>query len=128
MTRTHRRFRGWVTARRARRGRPAATVSPTAGHCASLTPTIRVEHVDDPELPFRLVRADGMLCPATIDRLLDAWSNLVGPCALHLDLGDALIADAVTMQCLETALDHLERQRIEVRLVGIDPQHPVLHR
>ena len=88
---------------------------------------VRVEHVDDPEGPFRLVRAAGVLGPSSIDRLLDAWRNLVAPSSLHLDLGDARILDADTMQRLEAALDHLERQGIAIRLVGIDPYHPVLH-
>ncbi len=115
MPRTHRRLRTWALARQFR-GR------------APRSPAIRVEHVDDPELPFRLVRAAGVLSPSSIDRLLDAWVSLTAPYALHLDLGDAQIDDEVTMRRLEMALDHLERQQIEVRLVGIDPHHPVLHR
>ena len=39
---------------------------------------------------------------------------------------DACIVDATTMSRLESALDHLERQRIDVRIVGIDPHHPAL--
>jgi hypothetical protein len=88
---------------------------------------IRVEHVDDPERPFRLIRAAGVLGPSSIDRLVDAWASVTAPYALHLDLGDVRIDDAATMRRLETALDHLERQRIAIRIVGIDPHHPVLH-
>ena len=88
---------------------------------------VRVEHVDDPEVPFRLVRAAGVLGPSSIDRLLEAWANLLAPSSLHLDLGDARIVDADTMQRLEEALDHLERRGISIRLIGLDPHHPVLH-
>ena len=86
-----------------------------------------VEVVDDPEPAFRLVRASGILGPSSIDRLLDAWTDLCAPSSLHLDLGDARIVDAVTMQRLETALDALEGDGIAIRLIGIDPHHPVLH-
>lgn len=86
-----------------------------------------MERVDDPELPFRLVRAAGIIGPSSIERLLDAWADLMAPASLHLDLGDARIDDAATMQRLESGLDHLERQGIAIRLIGIDPHHPVLH-
>lgn len=87
-----------------------------------------MEAVDDPDEPFRLVRAAGLLTLTSIDRLFDAWATLLPPYAIHLDLNGAHIADAGTMQRLESALDHLERQHINVRLVGIDPHHPVLRR
>lgn len=104
-------------------GRPAGPSSSGADPTAD----VRVEHVDDPEAPFRLIRAAGNLGPTSIDRLLDAWANVMAPASLHLDLGDARIDDAHTMHRLEAALDHLERQGITIRLIGIDPQHPVLH-
>lgn len=96
--------------------------------CDPRPQTASVEHVDDPDRPIRLVRAVGALTSTSIDRLFDACSTLMAPCAIHLDLSEAHIDDADTMQRLETALDHLEGQRINIRLVGIDPHHPVLQR
>jgi hypothetical protein len=137
MPRTPRRLDPRSIARRARLLRNRAAASPNTdrtvhtGHDDTVrngpAPAIRVEHVDDPERPFRLIRAAGVLGPSSIDRLVDAWASVTAPYALHLDLGDVRIDDAATMRRLETALDHLERQRIAIRIVGIDPYHPVLH-
>lgn len=122
--------------RTSRRSSPALDlVGLLRGLCRRATPAgseriradVRVEHVDDPDLPFRLVRAAGILGPSSIDRLLDACANLLAPSSLHLDLGDARIVDADTMQRLEAVLDRLERRGIAIRLVGLDPHHPVLH-
>jgi hypothetical protein len=129
MPRTSRRFDPLSIARRTRLLRTrAATAAGTCGvEPTAAAPAIRVEHVDDPELRFRLIRAAGVLCPSSVDRLLDAWESVTAPYAVHLDLGDVRIDDAATMRRLESALDHLERQQIAIRLVGIDPHHPVLH-
>lgn len=132
MPRTPRRLDPRAIARRARLLRTRVTAgtdtarTDRAGH-ERPTPAIRVEHVDDPELPFRLIRAAGVLGPSSIDRLVEAWASVTAPYTLHLDLRDVRIDDAATMRQLETALDHLEGQRITIRLVGIDPHHPVLH-
>jgi hypothetical protein len=96
------------------RRRSAVTVAPTS-------PQLTVEHVDDPDAAMRLVRADGLLDPESIERLIDVWAQVTAPYALHLDLFDAHIRDATTARRLESALDHLERQRIAVRVVGLDP-------
>lgn len=115
----------WIVARRSLRLR---RVHEQVDRCAPSTHTVLVEAIDDPDAPFRLVRAAGLLTADSIDRLFDAWASLLAPYAIHLDLSDAHIADAGTMRRLESALDHLERQHISVRLVGIDPHHPVLRR
>ena len=121
---THHRLRLWITARRSPRPHGPAGLRPD--RCDTRPPTISVEHIDDPDRAFRLVRAAGVLTGSSIDRLFDAWATLMPPYAIHLDLSDVHIDDADTMQRLESALDHLERERINVRLVGIDPHHPVL--
>lgn len=126
MSHTHPRRRLWITARRSRRLHGHAGVRPD--RCEPRPSTISVEHIDDPDRAFRLVRAVGVLTASSIDRLFDAWATLMPPYAIHLDLSDVRIDDADTMQRLESALDHLERERINVRLVGIDPHHPVLRR
>jgi hypothetical protein len=85
-----------------------------------------VTYVDDPFVPIRLVRARGHVGPRSIERLFEAFADLHAPHHLHLDVGDALIDDPATMARLEAALDRLELLRIDVRIVGIDPQHPAL--
>jgi hypothetical protein len=89
-------------------------------------PRVAIEHVDDPDTPMRLIRAVGPLGPGSIDRLLGSWAHLTAPHAVHVDLADAWITDVRTMRRLEAEFDHLERRHIEVRVVGIDPQHPAL--
>jgi hypothetical protein len=85
-----------------------------------------VAYVDDPFEPVRLVRARGHVGPASIERLFEAFADLNPPHRLHLDVGDARFADLATMDRLGDALDRLERLRIDVRIVGIDPHHPAL--
>lgn len=85
-----------------------------------------MSYVDDPYVPIRLVRASGHIGVASIDRLFKTFDGLKAPHHLHLDVRDANIADAATMARLEAAMDRLERLKIDVRLVGIDPQHPAL--
>jgi hypothetical protein len=127
MYRTIRRLRARTLLHRARQIRRHAAARVRSDRGDTIVLPISVEHVDDPDLRLRLIRAAGVLGPSSIERLLEAWANLNAPYSLHLDLGDALIDDAHTMRRLESALDHLERQRIKVHLVGIDPHHPVLH-
>ena len=85
-----------------------------------------VTFVDDPSRPVRLVRAVGLLDDRSIERLLGSWVDVTAPHHVHVDVQDACIADVSTMARLESALDHLERRRIEVRIVGLDPQHPAI--
>lgn len=87
---------------------------------------LEIHHVDDPLGQMRLIRVAGPVDPASIGDLFETWDALEAPYAIHLDLADAEIADADTMRRLEGALDHLERQQIAVRLVGVDPHHPCL--
>lgn len=100
-----------------RRDSSRSTIPTSAG------PT-KIHHVDDPESPIRLIRASGPLDARSFEHLLACWEHVTTPHALHLDLTDARIMDERTMRRLELALDQLERQRIDVRVVGIDPSHP----
>lgn len=75
---------------------------------------------------MRLIRVDGAVGAGEIDRLVESWGSLSAPYALHLDLSDAHIEDSATIQRLEVALDDLEHHRIDVRIVGLDPNHPGL--
>jgi hypothetical protein len=94
----------------------------------STSGTTVVTYVDDPTGPIRLVHASGRLGPETISMLLRTWDHLSAPHQLHVDVTDAYIADIDTMHRIESALDRLELQRIDVRIVGIDPQHPAIAR
>lgn len=85
-----------------------------------------VTYVDDPHDHVRLVRARGPIGPTSIEHLFRAWADLTAPHLVHVDVSDAWIRDISTMLRLEAALDQLERRRIAVRVVGIDPQHPAL--
>lgn len=85
-----------------------------------------IQRVDDPHGPMRLVGVSGTVGMSSIDDLFASWANLTTPYALHIDLTDANIDDHATMERLEAALDHLERQQIAVRLVGVDPLHPAI--
>ena len=89
-------------------------------------PALTVDFVDDPVRPIRLVRAAGVIDPVSINRVLSAWEHVTAPYLVHLDVEDARIVDATTMSRLESALDHLEQERIDVRIVGIDPHHPAI--
>ena len=91
---------------------------------ATSTPPATVMSVDDPDRPIRLVRAVGVLGPDSIAELLGSWQDLTAPHHVHVDVEDASIVDVATMHQLGSALDRLERQRIGVRIVGIDPSHP----
>lgn len=51
---------------------------------------------------------------------------MLAPELLHIDLTDAIIADLTTMLAFERAVDHLERQGVDIRIVGLDPAHPAL--
>lgn len=75
---------------------------------------------------MRLVRVVGAVDTNCLSLVFDTWSDVTASCTVHLDLHDAAIMGDVTMQTLERALDHLERQGICVRIVGIDPQHPAI--
>ena len=87
---------------------------------------VTVGVVDDPTQPIRLVRVTGSIDAGSVQRVLGVWEHLTAPHLVHVDLQDAAIADATTMDRLEAALDHLERRRIGVRVVGIDPHHPAI--
>lgn len=87
-----------------------------------------ITFVNDPTRPFRLVHAVGVLDGRSIHELLGSLGDVPAPHQIHLDVQDACIADATTMSRLESALDRLERRRVEVRVVGLDPQHPAIAR
>jgi hypothetical protein len=97
-----------------------------SGRFRDQVPPIDVAYVDDPFEPVRLVWARGHVGPTSIERLFETFADLNPPHHLHLDVRDARIDDPATMDRLGEALDRLERLRIEVRIVGIDPQHPAL--
>lgn len=102
-----------------RRTHPASPCHPPSATRLS------VSYVDDPDHRVRVIRAAGHLTAESTGELLRSWEHLTAPRIIHLDAG-ALDIDIGAMRRLETAFDHLERQRIDVRVVGIDPTHPAL--
>lgn len=93
---------------------------------AEVSSALAVDCVDDPVQPIRLVRAVGTIDPMSIHQIVRSWEHVTPPFLVHLDIRDARITDALTMSRLETALDRLELRHIDVRIVGIDPQHPAI--
>lgn len=92
----------------------------------SVAAPFSVQYVDDPALPIRLVRVVGAIDPMSIHQVCRAWEHVRAPHFVHLDVQDACIADRYTMSRLEAALDRLEHDQIDVRIVGIDPHHPAI--
>lgn len=96
-------------------------------HVRTAPPTpVEVTFVDDPDGRVRLIRASGRLTAESISVLSRAWEHLSPPRIIHLDAAALQIADATAMRLLEAAFDRLERLRIDLRVVGIDPTHPAL--
>lgn len=92
----------------------------------SRTRGLVVDRVDDPSGSARLVRVIGAMDAQSVSRVFEAWSDITTPHLVHLDLHDAAILGDDAMLALERAVDHLERQQIGIRIVGIDPYHPAL--
>lgn len=85
-----------------------------------------MDEIDDPEGTSRIVRIAGAMSPSTLPRVFEAWSDVISPFLLHIDVTDAVIADLTTMMAFEQAIDHLECRQISIRIVGLDPSHPAL--
>ena len=72
------------------------------------------------------MRVSGLLTADVMPCLVRSWDGMRASEFLHIDLTDAPIVDLTTMLALERAVDHLERQGVDIRIVGIDPAHPAL--
>ncbi len=89
-------------------------------------PTVAISRIDDPGGGVRLIAVRGLVDATTIDALLDVLDENDDGDAIHLDLINAILADSETLRLLGAMIDELERRRVGVRIVGIDPLHPAL--
>ena len=86
----------------------------------------RISRVDDPFVEMSLIAIRGDVDHATIGELQDVLRDVDAGRFLHLDLGDALISTGWAMRQLEQTADDLEQLGVVLRVVGLDPQHPLL--
>lgn len=88
-----------------------------------------VDHIVDPDgSGMRVIRVAGCTSHRTVDDI-DAITGPLPPhCSVHLDLIDAEIDSISVMREFERLVDQLERALTHVRVVGVDPNHPALHR
>jgi hypothetical protein len=86
-----------------------------------------VLRVDDPFSDGRsIIAVRGEVEAATISHLRSTLSDLDEGSSIDLDLGDASIRTRAAMWALEAVADEIEQRRIGLRVVGLDPLHPVL--
>jgi anti-anti-sigma regulatory factor len=88
--------------------------------------TLNINAVDDPNGNLRIIGARGVITAASFGALLAAVDDLSDGFAVHIDLADATFNDERTLRQLESMADNLELRGVDVRIVGIDPNHPVL--
>jgi anti-anti-sigma regulatory factor len=99
---------------------------PPVASSAPLFPPPQVARVDDPYGEMSLVAVHGDVEHDTIDQLQNALADLPNGRFVHLDLDGATIRSGWAMRLLEAIADDLERRGIVLRVVGLDPQHPML--
>lgn len=86
----------------------------------------RVDHVIDPDGTVLLFRVSGAVAPCTIDEIARRTVSLDARHTVHLDLHDACIPSVQVVDALERLADRLERSRVRIRMVGLDPNHPAI--
>lgn len=68
----------------------------------------------------------GRLGANAIETLWDEAERLGNASAIHLDLTDAELTPGSSLRGLEILTDALESSGVDVRVVGLDPDHPDL--
>lgn len=86
----------------------------------------RVDRVDDPFGQMSLVTVCGNVGTITVDCLTGLLADLGHGHYVHLDLGSASIRSGQAMRSLEAIADDLETRGVVLRVVGLDPLHPML--
>ena len=86
----------------------------------------QVTRVDDPFCEMSLIAVRGEISRSAIDQLHESLSDLSRGRFVHLDLASSSIRTSREMQSLEAIADDLELRGIVLRVVGLDPQHPML--
>jgi hypothetical protein len=82
--------------------------------------------VDDPSGAMHLVGVRGVATPESVLPLLDTLDRLEPGMSLHLDVTEARIVSATTLDAIERTIDQLELRGVRIRIVGLDPRHPAL--
>jgi anti-anti-sigma regulatory factor len=82
--------------------------------------------VDDPSGMMRLVGVRGVVTTDSVSPLLDTLDRIESATSLHLDLTEARIVGATTLDVIEHSVDQLELRGVRIRIVGLDPRHPAL--
>lgn len=127
-----RRWKRWLSnvrwSFRGRGGRAGRSSSPAVTADAAMSRPATVDHIVDPDGRMRLVRITGCATHRTIDDV-DAITGALPPrSGVHLDLVDARIASVSVMRDLERLADRLEQAGMQIKVVGVDPNHPALQR
>ena len=86
----------------------------------------QVARVDDPDGVVSLISVRGEIEQPTVGQLHDSLADLDRGCFVHLDLAGSSIRTSESMRSLELIADDLEQRGIVLRVVGLDPQHPML--
>lgn len=86
----------------------------------------QVARVDDPFGDISLLAVRGEITHGTAGQLQDSLADLGQGRFVHLDLSDSSILTTDAMRCLESIADDLEGRGIVLRVVGLDPRHPML--
>lgn len=73
-----------------------------------------------------LVTVCGDVSRVSIEHLRTSLADLDHGHFVHLDLGSASILSGQAMRSLEAIADDLETRGVVLRVVGLDPLHPML--
>ena len=86
----------------------------------------QVARVDDPDGVVSLLAVRGEIGQSTVGQLHESLADLCRGRFVHLDLASSSIRTSEAMRSLELIADDLEQRGIVLRVVGLDPQHPML--
>lgn len=86
----------------------------------------QVARVDDPDGDIALIAVYGEIGDHAVVQLHESLADLDRGCYVHLDLSSSSIRTNDAMRSLETIADDLEWRGVVLRVVGLDPQHPML--
>lgn len=87
-----------------------------------------IVRVDDPDGRLRILAVRGVVPATVINELTAHVSDLTSGDQVHVELTDAIIVGVNTMAGLGVLADRLEARGVDVRIVGVDPDHPAIPR
>ena len=109
-------------------GRPRRGSRSTAAPERRHAPPLAVLRVDDPDGRRRIRALRGLVPDCACDELAAHVHDLAAGDQVHLELTDAIIVGTTTMARLGVIADRLEARGVDVRIVGVDPDHPAIPR